>query len=381
MFRESGLTLSQNVVRDWHPGAKNAFLFSLYGLWWLDAAVAWFTAFGVIYFIMGQKTKDMSKVMAIWIIPCVSMIASSTCGGLLAGTLAPEFPRLALITTTFALTMGIVGLSFTTMITFGFLMRLFLHGAPDGLIALATFNILTPLGQGGFSLLINGANLALLVPGAAAPEFASAGNILYAVCFCFAYILWCMGIAWVLLSLFAILRRARRLPRFGIAWWGLVFPNGTFALLSVQLGTVLRSRFYHGFGAAWSVIVFALWTGLMLRSIPAFVSGTMFLPPAYYLEGRAQKRRHRKQHQHQQDALAPREDKASHSPERDDRVTLVDADGARHHDAVPAMPAGRLAALGLGALPSALSAGSQASGKSAAGWADVEAAAGLRVDA
>ncbi|GJE92280.1 sulfite efflux pump SSU1-like protein [Phanerochaete sordida] len=324
-----------NVIRDWHPGAKNRFLFAMYGLWYLDAAVAWFTAFGVIYFIIGQKTKDMGKIMAIWIIPCVSMIASSTCGGLLAGTLYPEFPRLALITTTFAITMGLMGLCFTTMITFGFLMRLFLHGAPDGLIALATWNILTPLGQGGFSLLINGQNLSLLVPymsGSDFPEIAIAGKLLFSVCFCGAYLCWCMGFCWIMLSLFVLIRRARKLPNFGLAWWGAVFPNGTYALLTVQLGNVLKSRFYHGFGAAWSIIVMLLWTALMLRTIPAFVTGTMFLPHKYYLDHRRTKRHHRHHRDAEKGALhehthvsqpepahAPRE----HSPERDDRSTLV----------------------------------------------------------
>ena len=330
----------QNVVRDWHPGAKNGLLFSLYGLWWLDAFFAWFTCFGVIFFILGQKSKDLGKVMAIWIIPCVSMIASASCGGLLAGTLYPEFPRLALITTTFAITMGIVGLSFTTMITFGFLMRLFLHGAPDGMIALASFNILTPLGQGGFCLLINGANLSKLVPyvmGDDFPEIEIAGKLLFSVCFCGAYVLWCMGLAWILLSVFSIFRRVRRLPRFGIAWWGLVFPNGTFALLSVQLGNVLDSRFYHGFGAAWSLIVFMMWTVLMLWSIPAFVTGTMFLPPAPYYETRKQRRAHHKARLAAAAAEKPRS--GTQSPERDDRSTLVNAEHAAAEHARPPMPA------------------------------------------
>jgi tellurite resistance protein TehA-like permease len=324
------------------------------------------TAFGVIFFILGQKSKDLGKVMAIWIIPCVSMIASGTCGGLLAGTLAPEFPRLALITTTFAITMGIVGLSFTIMITFGFLMRLLLHGTPDGMIALATFNILTPLGQGGFCLLINGANLSKLVPYAAGddfPEIALAGKLLFSICFCSAYVLWCMGIAWILLSLFVIFRRVRRLPRFGIAWWGLVFPNGTWALLSVQLGNVLESRFYHGIGAVWSIVVFTTWTLLMLRSIPAFVTGTMFLPPAYYLEGRAAKKQRR--HHHDKNANVektsqPAETRqGSHSPECGDHETLVNADGVR----VTARPP-----IGAGHAPSVLSESSQRKTPNQSGW-------------
>lgn len=251
-------------------------------MWWLDAAIAYATAFSVIYFIIGQKSRDLSRLMAIWIVPAVALVASSTCGGLLASELADHFPNLALITTGFALTMGLIGLSFTTMITFGLLLRLFLHGAPNGTIVIGTFNALTPLGQGGFSLLINGANLSRLMPNHAGTNFPQseiAGQLFYALCFGASYICWCMGFAWILLSVLSIARRWNSIPRFWISHWGLVFPNGTFALLSVQLGNVLESPFYHGFGAAWSILVCLVWAGLMIRSIPAFIDGTMFLPP------------------------------------------------------------------------------------------------------
>ena len=220
--------------------------------------------------------------MAIWVVPCLAMIATSTCGGILAGQLAPHFPNLALITTGYTLTMGLIALSITTMITFGFLLRLFLHGAPDGMIVLGTFNTLTPLGQGGFSILINGANLAKLMPnhtGDTFPQSVISGQLLYALCFGQAYLMWCMGLVWIIISTLSIVRRLKRIPRFWISHWGLVFPNGTFALLSVQLGNVLQSRFYHGFGAAWSILVFVMWTSVMLRSVPAFIEGSMFVPP------------------------------------------------------------------------------------------------------
>lgn len=261
---------------------SNRYLWFLYGLWWANSVLAYFITFGVIYTILGQKSKNLEKVMAIWVVPCLAMIATSTCGGILANLLAPHFPNLALITTGYTLTMGLIALSISTMITFGFLLRLFLHGAPDGMIVLGTFNTLTPLGQGGFSLLVNGANLAKLMPnhnGDTFPQSPISGQLLYALCFGTAYIMWCMGLVWIIISTMSIVRRLRRIPRFWVSHWCLVFPNGTFALLSVQLGNVLQSRFYHGFGAAWCIIVFVMWSTTMIRSIPAFIEGSMFVPP------------------------------------------------------------------------------------------------------
>ncbi|THH02100.1 hypothetical protein EW026_g720 [Hermanssonia centrifuga] len=298
-----------NVNRDWNTG-HNGFMYALWGFWWLDAALAYTIAFGVIFFILGQKSRDIAKVVPIWIIPVVALIASSTCGGLLGNALISHSHTMALVSSAFALTMCIIGLSFTTMITSSFLLRLFIHGVPEATTVLATFNTLTPLGQGGYSLLVNGENLSKLIPiqlGDDFPQSQLSGQMFYSICFCFAYILWCMGIAWSLVSIFSIGRRATKLPKFCVTHWCIVFPNGVFALLSVQIGNVLDSRFYKGFGAAWSIIVFILWTGLFIRSIPAFIDGTIFLSP---VPRAPHKSRKKKSPRHSTDT-----DQISHGPE------------------------------------------------------------------
>lgn len=273
---------SQNIHRDWNIGG-NAFLYTMWGLWWLNAAMAYIIAFGVIFSLLGRKPRDIAKVAPTWIIPVVALVSSSTCGGTFGDALITHSHKLALISSTFALTMGVIGLSFTTMITSSFLLRLLLYGVPEATTVLATFTTLTPLGQGGYSLLINGENLSQLLPAHLGYEFPQnqlAGQMIYSVCFCMAYILWCMGLAWITVSVFSISRRANKLPNFCVTHWCIVFPNGVFALLSVRLGNVLESPFYQGFGAAWSIIVFILWMGLAVRSIKPFIDGTMFLPPA-----------------------------------------------------------------------------------------------------
>ena len=155
------------------------------------------------------------------------------------------------------------------------------------------------------------------------PQSHVAGQIIYAVCFCFAYLLWCMGLAWIAVSVLSIARRANKLPRFCIAHWSLLFPNGVFALLSVQLGNVLQSRFYRGFGAAWWIIVFIMWLALFLRSIPAFIDGTMFLPPAspHGTSHRKHLKKNREGEESEKHTHSP-----THSHEHFDSATLVDED-------------------------------------------------------
>jgi tellurite resistance protein TehA-like permease len=112
-----------------------------------------------------------------------------------------------------------------------------------------------PLGQGGYALLLHGENAAMLLPlhfGGNFPFIEYSGQMIFAVCFAGAFILWSMGIAWItvaILSIFSVVRKGK--ISFSMAYWGMVFPHGTFASLSVKMALVLDSPFYRAFGALW----------------------------------------------------------------------------------------------------------------------------------
>ena len=147
--------------------------------------------------------------------------------------------------------------------------------------------------------MINGENIAELLPlhfGSHFPFIDQFGQMIFAVCFAGAFILWSMGIAWIILgalSIFSVVRKGK-VP-FSVTHWGVVFPHGTFAILSVQMANVLDSTFYRVFGALWCCrcfrytscvsfdltprfkgIVFSLWLWMFTRSIPAFIDGSLF---------------------------------------------------------------------------------------------------------
>jgi len=131
------------------------------------------------------------------------------------------------------------------------------------------------------------------------PFIEQAGQMIFAVCFAGSFTLWSMGIAWIILavmSIFSVVRKGK-VP-FSMAYWGMVFPHGTFAILSVQLARVLDSPFYRVFGAIWCCkcfrcvfclfgdltsclkgVVFSLWLWMFTRSIPAFIDGSLFKAP------------------------------------------------------------------------------------------------------
>ena len=122
-------------------------------------------------------------------------------------------------------------------------------------LILSAFITLGPLGQGGFSLLVNGQDLSELLPlhmGDPFPTIEPAGQMIFAGCFLGAYALFSMGVAWILVALITIfhVRAEAKLP-FSMAYWGIIFPNGVFALLCVQLAKVLDSPVFRAIGATW----------------------------------------------------------------------------------------------------------------------------------
>lgn len=261
----------------------NGLMWTLWGFWWLDSVVSYVVAFGMLYIMVVRQDHSLSKMTAVWLLPVVTLVVASSTGGLMAKALLPHSVQLALITTTFSLVMVIIGLSFALMFITVYALRLVTNGTPDTTLILSVFIILGPLGQGGYSLLLNGENMAeLLHPhsGGNFPFIGDSGQMIFAACFAGAFILWSMGIAWIavaVLSIFSVVRRGK-VP-FSMAYWGMVFPHGTFASLSVKLALVLDSPFYRVFGSLWCCVVFSLWLWIFTRSIPAFVDGSLFKSP------------------------------------------------------------------------------------------------------
>ncbi|KAI0759060.1 voltage-dependent anion channel [Fomes fomentarius] len=271
-----------NVYQDWGFGGS-AFLWTLWGLWWLDAAVSFLIIFGMLYVMITHQEHSIQKMTALWLLPIITLIVSSSSGGLVAHALIPHSPTAALVGTAFSLTMVLMGLSFALMVITIFFLRLVTSGPPEPALILSCFIVLGPLGQGGFSLLVNGQNLSELLPlhiGSEFPSIALAGQMLFAGCFLGAYVLFSMGMAWTILSIIATLHvRARAPLPFSLAYWGLIFPNGVYALLCAQLAQVLDSPTYRAIGAIWIVGVSVLWLVVFLRSIPTFIDGSIFKAP------------------------------------------------------------------------------------------------------
>lgn len=279
----SALALNQN----WGFGGEH-FLRAMWAFWWLDAGFSCLVAYGMIYTMSVRHEHSISDMAAVWLLPVVPLVVASSTGGLLATALKEYSHTLSLVTISISFSMLAMGLGFALMMITIYLLRLIIRGVPDARLVLSAFIVLGPLGQGGFSLLVNGSAISELLPlhlaasGADFPQSALAGQMIFATCFCGAYALWSIGIAWIVVALCSIyhvvVARGARL-HFSMGYWGLIFPNGVFALLTVELSKVLNSGFFRVAGSLWSALVFLLWSAIFLRSIPAFIDGSLFQAP------------------------------------------------------------------------------------------------------
>ena len=141
--------------------------------------MSYLIAFGMIYTMMVRQDHALSKMTALWLLPVVTLIVASSTGGLLSNAIREHSHTLALVTSGFSFTMVIIGLSFPMMIITTYLIRLITAGPPDAGLILSAFIVLGPLGQGGFSLLINGTSISELLPlhvGADFPQIPLAGQ-------------------------------------------------------------------------------------------------------------------------------------------------------------------------------------------------------------
>ncbi|KAG2043426.1 voltage-dependent anion channel [Suillus americanus] len=269
--------------QEWNFGGTR-FLYTLWGCWWLDSIVSYLIAFGMLHAMMVEQKHALDNMTALWLLPAISLIVASSTGGLLSTALKAQSIKFAILTTLFSLTMVIIGLSLALMMITVYLVRLVISGPPEKLLVLSAFVALGPFGQGGYSLLINGQNLSEILPlyvSGTFPDIAAGGQMIFSFCFCGAYILWSMGICWIIISsnsIFSVLKKEGGIP-FSITYQGLIFPNAVFALLSVQLGNVLNSDVFRGFGAAWTVIVFILWLSIFARTSLAVIDRSIFVAP------------------------------------------------------------------------------------------------------
>ncbi|KAJ7650699.1 voltage-dependent anion channel [Roridomyces roridus] len=274
-FPIGAATLISNAlaVHQSYGFAGSGFVYALWVLWWVDTVVCFLTTVGTL--VVTKETYSLDSISPTWLIPTATLVVGSSTGSLLATALIPVNVRYAAVGAATSFAMLLMGLPLCFMVITLYLMRLIVHGPLDLNLILSSFIVLGPLGQGGYSILINSQNVAALrlVP-SLSPE------AIQAVCFCLAWALWSMSFIWLciaLASVYSVVRHRRLL--FSLAYWGLIFPNGVFALFTVELGVFLDNAALNYLGAVFSVLVFLLWAFVFAKTIPNVWDTTLFDSP------------------------------------------------------------------------------------------------------
>ncbi|KAF5385743.1 hypothetical protein D9615_002515 [Tricholomella constricta] len=258
------------------------FLYFIWAVWWVDVAISMLCCWGVVHIMTTTHTHSLQAMTAAWLLPVVTLTVAASSGGVLARALEQYSPLKALISVAVAVFLVTVGLTLALMIITIYLLRLIVHGLPPGHKILSVFLPLGPTAQSGYAILLIGQNFKSLLPlDHGTSEFlrsGSAGETINTVCVCIAFLLWSLAVMCIVFALLGIHDSVRqtRFP-FMLPFWGLVFPNGVFANLTINLSVTFDSSFFRVLGAIYAIATLLVWIFVASRTVALVYDRTIFV--------------------------------------------------------------------------------------------------------
>lgn len=240
------ITVGVNLIYKQYGFGGTRFLYTLWGLWWVDVAVSALCCWGLIHVMYAahalrsahfieviprivHQEHDFPRLSAVTLFPVVPLTVASSSGGALALAIQPIDPHIALVTITFSAFMLFTGVTLLFLLLGTYFFRVIVHGNPRGVPVLSTFLAIGACAQPGYSVLLIGQAFKELIPeqGNTSPFLGDAivGEIVYVVCVCAGFAMWTMTTMWVVFMLLAVQHELRVafLP-FKLAFWSMIFP-------------------------------------------------------------------------------------------------------------------------------------------------------------
>ncbi|KIY44499.1 hypothetical protein FISHEDRAFT_67423 [Fistulina hepatica ATCC 64428] len=256
------------------------FLFVLWALWWADVVASVWCCFHMVHIMCTKHRHELDSMTSAWLLPVVTLIVASSTGGVIAPYLMSHSAHDAMITAVTSAVLVTIGLGLALMMLTTYLLRLITHGLPPGATIASVFLPLGPTGQAGFSILLLGECFNKLLPqhtggGILANE--TTGQIIYVVCVMISFVLWATASMWMVFAVLSIWHGMRIGPvPFKITTWGVIFPNGVYANLTLSLGKTFDSPFFHIWGAIYAVLTFGAWIFVFYKTVLSTWDGTIF---------------------------------------------------------------------------------------------------------
>ncbi|KAM5535344.1 hypothetical protein V8D89_011029 [Ganoderma adspersum] len=259
------------------------FLYTLWAFWWFDLFLSALSAYGIVHLMFTRQKHTLESITAGWVLPILPLLTCAGTGGILAAPLLEFAASKSLTTLAVATVCASMGLALAFMLLALYLLRLILHGPPRGPGVVSVYIPLGPIGQGGYDLLLLGAgyDAVLPLPGNATVLGAEGvGMVVRVVVLVVALALWAVGTMWLLYGLLAtadVLWHDH--VHFKQAFWSLLYPNGIYANLCIQLYRATDATFFRMYGAVYGAATLAVWVAVFARTVMLVYSGAMFRAP------------------------------------------------------------------------------------------------------
>ncbi|KAF9024810.1 hypothetical protein BDZ89DRAFT_1068751 [Hymenopellis radicata] len=282
------LNIAVSLINSQYGFGGKPFLYVLWALWWLDSAISVLCCWGVLHYMSVQPSRPhdpytlLEAMTAAWLLPVVTLIVGSSSGGVFAPELHKYSAEHALITTSVSVFMVSIGLSLALMMLTIYLFRLIVHGLPPPASIVSVFLPLGPTGQAGYSILLTGQYFRGALPFGSSAFLGSqgTGHAIYAMCVGISFVLWCLCSMWTVFALLSVQHVARRstIP-FKVQTWGLIFPNGVYANLTLSMGRTFDSDFFRVFGSIYAAATLIMWIFVAWKTVILAYSKQIFEAP------------------------------------------------------------------------------------------------------
>uniref|UniRef100_V5EUW0 Malic acid transporter n=2 Tax=Kalmanozyma brasiliensis (strain GHG001) TaxID=1365824 RepID=V5EUW0_KALBG len=257
------------------------------GLWWAATVISLMTAIGVPFSMMTYQKHYFEGITAALLLPIVPPITAAATGSVLAEILMFRYPTYAFtIMVVSYLVLGI-GLPLALLILVLYFQRLLLFKSPPRDVIISVFLPLGPCGQGGEACLHLGRVALELFPtistpasSSGVPQLFSVGQALYGAGLISAMLLFGLGIWWLAIGVFTIIRELKRGKLgFNMGWWGLTFPFASLAICTARLAIELDSLTLKIVYTAFVIANVMLWLYVAIPTARGAWSGRLFNAP------------------------------------------------------------------------------------------------------
>lgn len=244
-----------------------------WALWWIDAIISVVCCVGLPYQMMTAHQTRHETMTAAWLLPIVAPIVAAASGGVVASVL-PD-PELAIVTIVTSYILWGIGVPLAMVVLTMYFHRLAIHKLPPKEVIVSVFLPLGPMGQGGYGIMQLGIQAAKRFPETGTLH-AMSGEIMYALGWAIAMIMWGFGLVWLIFAVASITRS--KFP-FNMGWWGFTFPLGVFTMSTITIGQELPSAFFRTLGTVFAVSVMLLWGVVTAGTVKNLFCSKLFEAP------------------------------------------------------------------------------------------------------